>query len=158
MSRSIHDEAQELIALAGAEDLSADQQSWLRVHLEECGMCSEYAEAAGRTVRALRFQPLAADSALVQATQMRVRSRALEMREQKERIWLVCLCCVSVGLSAAITTPLSWRAFEWMGLWAGVSNWVWKAGFLFWWMAPALVVSALLLRHGTHLTDNVERQ
>ena len=70
MTRGIHEQARELIALAGieggTEDLSdAQQQTWLRAHLQECAACRDYAEAAGRAVRALRSQPLTADSALV---------------------------------------------------------------------------------------------
>jgi len=99
---------------------------------------------------------LVAGSGLVQAWQMRVRSRALELRQQQERMWLVCMSCLFVGLSAAITTPLFWRAFEWMGTRAGVSSPVWQVGFAFFWTVPALVVSALLLARGTHLTHSRE--
>ena len=158
MSRSVHDQARELIAQGGTEDLSTVQQTWLQDHLQGCEACSDFAEATGRAVRALRSQPLAADFALVRATQMRVRSRALELRQQQERLLLVCLSCLFVGVSAAMTTPVFWRAFEWIGVWVGVSSWVWQAGFTFFWIAPALVVSALLLAHGTHLTDDGEKQ
>jgi hypothetical protein len=75
-----------------------------------------------------------------------------------DSFWLVCMSCLFVGLSAAITTPLFWRAFEWMGVWAGVSSSVWQVGFTFFWIVPALVVSALLLARGTHLTHNGEKQ
>ncbi len=158
MTRNEHESAQELIALTGSDSLANEQQSWLRVHLQACAPCREYEEAAGRVVRALRSQPLAADSALVRATQMRVRSRALELRHQRERMWLVCLSCLFVGLSAAVTTPLFWRAFEWIGAWAGVSHWVWQAGYAFFWIVPALVVSALLLARGTHWVHDGEKQ
>jgi hypothetical protein len=168
MTRSAHDKARELIALAGAaandrgrgndrgnhkdKNLADAQQStWLQIHLQDCAACRDYAEAAGHAVRALRSQPFAADSTLVRATQMRVRSRALELRQHHERIWLVSLACLAVGISATVTTPLFWRAFEWTGAWAGVSNWVWQAGFTFCWIAPALVVGTLLLARGTHL-------
>jgi predicted anti-sigma-YlaC factor YlaD len=157
MTRSEHERAQELIALAGGESAPDEQQIWLRAHLQECATCREYAEAAGWVVRALRSQPLAADSALVRATQMRVRSRAVELRQQQERVWLVGVSCLFVGLSAAITTPLFWRVFEWMGATAGVSNWVWQASFTFVWIVPALVVSTLLLARGTHLVNNGEK-
>jgi predicted anti-sigma-YlaC factor YlaD len=158
MTWSEHERARELIAQAGAEDPANGQQTWLRAHLQECVACRDYAEAAGRVVRALRSQPLAADSALVRATQMRMRSRALELREQQERLWFVGLACLFVGISSAITTPLSWRAFAWMGEWTGVATWVWQAGFTFFWIAPALVVSLLLLARGTHLTNHREMQ
>lgn len=156
MSGNVHERARELIALAGGQDLSAVQQTWLRAHLQECAPCSDYAETVGRTVSALRSQPLIADFALVQATRLRVRSRALELRQQQVRAWLVCLSCIFVGISAAITTPLFWRAFEWIGTRAAISSWVWQSGFAFFWIAPALVVSVLLLAHGTHLTNDGE--
>ncbi len=157
MNRGLHEQARELIA-AGAHDLSDEQQTWLRSHLHECALCRDYAEVAALVVSALRSQPLAAAPALVEGTRMRVRSRALELRQQQERIWFVCLSCLFVALSTAITTPLFWRAFEWMGLWAGVSSWVWQASFTVLWIAPALIVSGVLLAHGTHLSNNRDEQ
>ena len=155
MTRSAHDEAQELIALGDA--LPDAQQARLRAHLQECAACRDYAEAAGRAVRALRSQPLAADPRLVRATQMRVRFHASRLRETRERMWLVGLACLGVGLSATLTVPFLWRLFAWMGERAGVSTLVWQAGFMFFFIAPALVVSVLLLARGTHLTDNGEQ-
>jgi len=156
MTRDTHDKARELIALG--EGLSDAQQAWLRAHLQECVACRDYEEAVGRVVRGLRSQPLAADSRLVRATQMRVRFHASRLREARERVWLVGMACLGVGLSATLTVPVLWRLFAWMGAWAGVSSWVWQAGFTFFWIAPALVVSALLLARGTHLTNNEEER
>jgi predicted anti-sigma-YlaC factor YlaD len=155
MRRSAHDEARELIALGeGVPDI---KQTWLRAHLQECGSCRDYAEAAGRVLRGLRSQPLAADAHLVRTTQMRVRFHAGRLREARERMWLVGMACLGVGLSATVTFPLLWRLFAWMGERAGVSTLVWQAGFAFFWIAPALVVSALLLARGNHLTNNGEQ-
>ncbi len=156
MKSNSHDEARRLIVLG--DDLADTQRAWLQTHLQECADCREYAEAAGRTVRAVRSQPLAADSSLVRITQMRVRSRALELRQHQERMWLVRTACALVGLSAAISTPLFWRAFAWMGEWAGASSWAWQSGFAFFWIVPALVVSAFLLARGTHWTHNGQTQ
>src|SRR3984893_18485888 len=156
MTRNAHDVARELTALD--EGLSDAQQAWLRAHLDECEACRHYAEAVNGAVRTLRSLPFAADSRLVRATQMRVRFHASRLRETRERLWLVGMACLGVGLSATLTVPLLWRLFAWMGAWAGVSSWVWQAGFTFFWIAPALVVSALLLARGTHLTNNGEKQ
>jgi predicted anti-sigma-YlaC factor YlaD len=156
MTRDMHDQARELIALG--EGLSNAQQDWLRAHLGECETCRHYAEAADRLVRDLRSLPLAADSRLVRATQMRVRFHASRLRETRERMWLVGMGCLGVGLTATLTIPFLWRLFAWMGARAGVSSWLWQAGFTFFWIAPALVVSALLLARGTHLTNNGENQ
>ena len=149
MTRDTHDEAQELIALGDA--LSDPQQTWLRAHLEECASCRDYAEGAAHMVRALRSLPVAADTRLVRATQMRVRFHAIRLRETRERMWLVGMACLGVGLTATLTLPLLWRFFAWMGEEAGVPTLVWQAGFLFFFIAPALVVSVVLLARGTHV-------
>jgi predicted anti-sigma-YlaC factor YlaD len=156
MTRNAHDEARELTTLG--DSLSDVQQAWLRAHLDECEACRHYAEAVNGVVRTLRSVPFAADSRLVRATQMRVRFHASRLRETRERLWLVGMACLGVGLSATLTVPLLWRLFAWMGEWAGVSSWVWQAGFAFFWIVPALVVSAVLLSRGTHLTSNGDQQ
>jgi len=155
MRRDPHHEARELIA--PGEGLSDKQQAWLRTHLAECAACRGYAEAAGRVVRALRSIPITADSRLVRATQMRVRFHASRLRETRERMWFVGVACLLVGISSALTAPLLWRFFEWMGEQSGVSNTVWQTGFAFFCVAPALVVGALLLARGTHLKTDRER-
>jgi len=155
VTRNAHDEARELIVLG--DGLAGAQQAWLRAHLDECEACRHYAEAANGVVRTLRSLPLAADSRLVRATQMRVRFHASRLRETRERMWLVGMACLGVGLSATLTVPILWRLFAWMGEWAGVSTLVWQAGFMLFFIAPALAVSVLLLARGTYLTNNEER-
>jgi len=152
MTRDTHDEARELIALA--EDLSDAQQIWLQAHLQECATCRDYAEKADRVVRALRSLPVAADSRLVRATQMRVRFHASRLQETREHMWLVGFACMGVGLSATLTVPLLWRLFAWMGEWARVSTLIWQVSFIVFLIAPTLVVSVLLLARGTHLTKH----
>jgi predicted anti-sigma-YlaC factor YlaD len=155
MKRNAHDEARELIALG--DGLPDTQQAWLRAHLDECEACRHYAEAANGVVHTLRSLPIAADARLVRATQMRVRFHASRLRETRERMWLVGMACLGVGLSATLTVPFLWRLFAWMGERAGVSTLVWQTGFMFFFIAPALVVSVLLLARGTHLTNNGEQ-
>jgi predicted anti-sigma-YlaC factor YlaD len=149
-----HDEAKALIALG--ESLSDAQQAWLRAHLEDCEACRHYAEAVDGVVRTLRSMPLAADGRLVRATQMRVRFHSSRLRETRERMWLVAMACLGVGLSATLTIPILWRLFAWMGEFAGVPTLVWQAGFVFFVFAPALVVGVLLLARGTHLANDGE--
>lgn len=155
MTRNTHDEARELIALGAG--LSQAQESWLRSHLHECEACRSYAETANEVVRSLRSLPLAADSRLVRATQMRVRFHAGRLREARQRMWLVSMSCLGVGLSATLTVPLLWRLFAWLGQWAGVPTLAWQAGFIFFSVAPALGVSVLLLARGIHRMDDRER-
>jgi predicted anti-sigma-YlaC factor YlaD len=155
MTRNVHDEARELIAAGNG--LPDPQHAWRRAHLDECEACRHYAEASDDVVRTLRSLPVAADARLVRATQMRVRFHAGRLRETRERMWLVGMACLGVGLSATLTIPLLWRLFAWMGGRIGVSTLVWQASFMFFFVAPALAVSVLLVARGTHLTNNGER-
>jgi len=155
MTGDIHDQARELIAVG--EGLSDAQQSRLGAHLAECEACRRYAEAAKEVVRGLRSVPLAADSRLVRATKMRVRFHAVSLQKERQRMWLVAMSCLGVGLSATLTAPFLWRLFAWLGEQAGVSTAIWQASFLFFYIAPALAVSVLLLARGAYLTDTGEQ-
>jgi predicted anti-sigma-YlaC factor YlaD len=157
VTQSSHDEVRRLIATS-AGDLSEAQQALLQAHLQDCGPCRDYAAATAEIVRALRGVPLAADPRLVRNTQACVRARAVALRQRQQWLSLVALACPLVGLSAAITTPLVWRAFQWMGTYAGLSRTLWQVGFTFYWVAPSLLVSVLLLFRGTHLADNGNSQ
>ncbi len=157
MTQSSHDEVRRLIATS-ASDLSEAQQALLQAHLQDCGPCRDYAAATAEIVRALRGVPLADDPRLVRNTQACVRARAVALRQRRQWLSLVTLACPLVGLSAAITTPLVWRAFQWMGTYAGLSRTLWQMGFTFYWVAPSLLVSVLLLFRGTHLADNGNSQ
>jgi len=152
MTRNAHDEARELIALG--EGLSDAQQAWLRAHLDRCETCRHYAEAANGVVRTLRSLPLAADSRLVRATQMRVRQRALELQRQQERLWVICVCCVAVTLGTAFTTAVLWRGLAWMGQQARLPGPVWQIGLVALGLMPAIVAGILLLARGTYLADH----
>lgn len=152
MTRNAHDEARELIALG--EGLADAQQAWLRAHLDECEACRHYAEAANGVVRTLRSLPLAADFALVRATQMRVRQRALELQRQQERLWVICVCGVAVTLGTALTTAVLWRGFAWMGQQARLPDPVWQIGLVALGLMPAIVAGILLLARGTYLADH----
>lgn len=152
MNRDPHQQARELISW-GSEGLSDSQQTWLHTHLDECAPCRDYARVAEQFVRSLRSVPLAADSSLVRTTQMRVRLHAQQLLQRQERLWLVWMSCIVVGLSAAITTPILWRGFEWIGEWARVSSPVWQVGFMVFWISPALAAGMIFLARGVYLSD-----
>ena len=152
MKPDAHERARQLVAWS--DIASQSEQLWLRTHLRDCEACREYAQRTERLVQSLRTVPIAANRALVRATQARVRLRAEELKRRRERLWLVWMSCVLVGLTAAITTPLLWSGFAWLGRWAGVSNPVWQFGFVMFWIAPTIAGSILFLAHGTHLADH----
>jgi predicted anti-sigma-YlaC factor YlaD len=150
--RDTHQQAQELIA-CGEHDLSPSQQAWLRTHLDGCASCRDYGQAAQQFVRSLRSVPVVADLTLVRTTQMRVRLHSRQLLQKRERMWLVWMSCILVGLSAVITTPILWRGFQWLGEWARVSSPVWQVGFMVFWISPALAASLIFLARGVYLSD-----
>jgi predicted anti-sigma-YlaC factor YlaD len=157
MTSDAHQKAQQLITL-GIDAASESERSWLQAHVRDCEDCRNYAQNVGNVVRSLRSLPLAADARLVRATQMRVRFHASRMQETRARIWFVGIACLGVGLTSAVTAPLLWKLFAWIGEQAGIATPVWQAGFVFFCIAPALLVSALLVARGTHLSDRERSQ
>jgi len=154
MRLDAHEQARQLIACAGAEDLAEPQQAWVKKHLEGCPSCREYAEAAEQLVRFMRAIPIAADRSLVRTTQMRVRQRALELQRQQERLWVICVCCVAVTLATGFTTAVLWRGFAWMGQQVRLAGPVWQIGLVALGLMPAIVAGILLLARGTYLADH----
>jgi predicted anti-sigma-YlaC factor YlaD len=152
MTLNSHDDARQMIALG--EALSDTQQASLRAHLQECSSCRDYADATGRVLRALHSQPFAADSALVRATQMRVRARALELQRQQERMWVIAVCCVAVTLGTAFTTAVTWRGLAWIGQQVQLPSLVWQVGVVALSLMPAIVAAILLLAQGTYMADH----
>ena len=151
----LHEEARQLIALG--DEVAESQRDKLRSHLEQCDSCRQYAGAANGVVRALRSAPLAADARLVRATQMRVRFHAARLRTARERMWIMAVACLGVGLSATLTIPYVWRLFEWIGDWAELPTLVWQAGFVVFFITPALVAGVSLVVRSTRLTNEGER-
>lgn len=155
MKRDAHEEARSLIALG--EEISEAQRAQLGLHLEGCESCRQYAEAASGVVRALRSAPLAADARLVRATQMRVRFHAARLRAARERMWIMAVACLGVGLSATLTVPYLWRLFEWIGETAGLPTLIWEAGFVVFFITPALVAGFSLVVRSARFTNEGDR-
>jgi len=151
----LHQQVRQLIALGG--EISEAQRAQLRSHLDQCGSCRQYAEGLSGVVRALSSAPLAADARLVRATQMRVRFHAARLRRVRERMWFMAIACLGVGLSATLTIPYVWRLFEWIGAWAELPALVWEAGFVVFFVTPALVAGVTLAIRGTRFSSNGER-
>ncbi len=154
MNSDPHERARLLIALSGPENVSNPDQSWLAAHLESCPSCRGFAENTGESIRSLRGIPTTASARLITTTQMRVRQRALELRRQQERFWVICACCAAVTLCSAVTTALLWSGFAWMGQQARFPAPVWGGGFVVIYLAPAVLVGILLLARGTFLADH----
>jgi len=154
MIRNVHEEARKL--MASGEGVGNAGPEWLRVHLEQCQECRQYAHGISQVVRTLRSTSFAADSRLVRATQIRMRFHAHRLQAMRRRLWLFGLACLGAGLSATLTAPFLWRLFAWFGAWSGVPNIVWQAGFMFFFLVPGLVVAVLLLGRGANLIQHGE--
>jgi hypothetical protein len=100
---------------------------------------------------ALHSTAFAADDSLVRSTQFRVRARAEQLRQERERMRLVWLSCLLLALSGATTTPLLWNGFHWIGELTQAPGPVWQLGFAVFWIAPAIVISVVLIARGIHL-------
>jgi hypothetical protein len=85
---------------------------------------------------------------------MRVRIRARELRQRRERLLLVASSCALVAISSALTTPVIWWGFEWLGRLNQVANPVWQVGFVLFWVAPTIAAGVLFLAHGTYLSGS----
>ena len=161
MNPDAHQQARKLIALSGAEALSADRttrelssNAWLAAHLETCASCRAFAANATETILGLRAIPIAAGQSLVSTTQIRVRRRALELQRRRERLSLVSVTCTAVTVCALLTTFALWRGFEWLGARAQLSPSVWQVAFLVFCVMPALVTGIALLAKDKHLADH----
>jgi predicted anti-sigma-YlaC factor YlaD len=161
-----HERARQLIALSspgalsGADRLSdhlsdqASSNAWLAAHLETCAACRAFAADAAETIQKLRAIPIAAERSLVSTTQMRVRSRALELQRHRERVLLVAVTCTAVTMCALLTAFVLWRGFEWLGARAQLASAVWQVGFLVFCVMPALVAGIALLAKDKHLANH----
>ncbi len=154
-----HERARMIIATSGPGELSGEEQSFLATHLESCASCREFAENAREAIRLMRGMSVTADSQLVSRAQLRVRQRAQELQRQRERLWVISVCCAAVTVSTAVTTAVLWQGFAWisgqlLSEFAVLSAPVWEAAFVIVGLMPALVVGILMLARGTYLADH----
>ncbi|MBA3912305.1 MAG: zf-HC2 domain-containing protein [Acidobacteriales bacterium] len=153
MKADIHQQIQELIATGEIEKLSGERRARVQEHLDSCEVCRGFGEAIGGVERALHSVGIAAGAALVSSTRARVHHRAVQLEQQQQRLWMVSMGALLVVLSTVLTTPVLFSAFAWMGNALGLPDLVWKFSFVWFWTAPALLVSVLLSARGAHWTS-----
>jgi len=144
MSEDVHQQAERLIAVARVEGISSAEREWLEGHLESCARCDEHATALERAVGALRTVSIPLDPALVRATQFRVRLRAQELREEKSRMRGLWISCALSWVLGALSAPLLWWGFQWVGRHMVLPDLAWQTAFVLWWVMPAAAVAAVL--------------
>jgi anti-sigma factor RsiW len=144
MREDIHERAVRLIDKLRVEGLSAEERDWLEAHLESCAQCQKQARETERALRALRSAVPRFDDTLVRTTQMRARIRAREIIENAARMRALWISCTLSWVLGVVSAPLLWRGFEWIGYRWAISRAVWMTGFALSWVAPAVVVAAVI--------------
>jgi anti-sigma factor RsiW len=144
MRDDIHERALQLIDKRQVEGLTPEERNWLEAHLESCAQCQKQARETERALRALRSALPRFDAALVLTTQMRARVRAREINENVARMRALWISCALSWVLGVVSAPLLWRGFEWIGYRWAISRAVWMTGFALSWMAPAVVVAAVI--------------
>ena len=145
MTAELHTRAEQLIAQARVEGISAGEQEWLRGHLAQCAACAASAGWTEEAIRALRGLSVPLPRTLASRTQMRVRLRAQQLESYEPRwrmVWAACLVSWAFGAASA---PYVWHGLEWLGHRMNLPNLVWQIGFGLWWALPAVVTAVILL-------------
>ncbi len=145
MSNSDHERARELVLLRDIEGMSGDDAVWLASHLEGCGECSGFADGLEFAERALRAEPVMASSALVSATQMRVRQRAAELRDHEARNFLIGISFCLGLLWSAGAAFVGLKLSGWLADKIHVAPWIIATALVVFWLAPAIAMAVGLL-------------
>ena len=147
MTNSYHERARELVLLREVEGISDGEAAWLASHLEGCAECSDFAKELALAERALRSIPVTASVSLVSATQMRVRQRAAELRDQQARNFLIGISFCLGLLWSAGSAFVGFRLSGWLADKIHVASWIIAAGFVVFWLAPAVAIAVGLLAY-----------
>jgi hypothetical protein len=125
--------------------LSAENRAWLATHLHECGECSAAVPVTNAALAALRDTGVELPRGLASRTQMRVRLRAAELRDERPATRVAWVVAAISWAAGAATAPWVWRGFAWLGEHAGVPKPVWEIGFVLWWIVPALFAAGAVV-------------
>lgn len=145
--------AQELIMRRGTEELAAPDVSWLHAHLDQCAECSGFADNFAGAGRVLQAVAVTASSSLVSSTQLRLRVRAGQLRDQQNRLFLIALSfCIGV-LASAASGLLWWRVGGWVVARLGLPEAIVVPGAFLLWLLPAVLVAVLMLAYPHSLLE-----
>lgn len=147
MTNSDHDRARELVLLRGVEGISDGDAAWLASHLEGCAECPGFAAELAMAERALHRVPVTAPVALVSATQVRVRQRAAELRDQQARNFLIGISFCLGLLWSAGAAFIGLKLSNWLADKIHVAPWIVATSFVVFWLAPGVAIAVGLLIH-----------
>jgi hypothetical protein len=132
------------------QELNENDSVFLQSHLGICYACSEQSSAIDSARNEMRSDVVYAQPAMVRATQMRVRERAAELRQQQETmrpLWIS--SALALGW-AVLSMPLLWQGFAWLGRVNHVPDIVWQTGFGIMALAPLTAVGTIGLASRSH--------
>ncbi|MCU1286829.1 MAG: hypothetical protein JWO13_3179 [Acidobacteriales bacterium] len=126
------------------------QREWLASHLNGCADCTVQHETilqAAADMRMAAFS-MTANPQLVRATQLRVRARAMEMRQQQNNLRPLWISCVLACAWAVISVPFLYQGFEWLGHNANMPSIVWQTCFVIMTLMPIAAVGTIAISNG----------
>lgn len=144
-----HDRAMDLLVARDAQ-LSEQEEQFLQTHLSECEPCSGQSEAIKNVTREMRGSSVYANPTMVRATQMRVRARAAELRQQQETarpLWIS--SALALGW-AVVSMPVLWQGFAWLGHTTRMPDLLWQSGFGVMALSPLTAVATIGLASRFH--------
>ena len=145
MTDDVHQRAGRLMGERLGEGLKQADQEWLDEHLESCAECRERLDATQRAIQSLRSAIPEMRPTLVSATQLRVRQRALELREERVRLRALWISCALSWVLGVISAPLLWEGLKWAGQRFALPEAVRLLAFAFLWTVPAALAGAALV-------------
>ena len=151
MNRDAHESAREWIRKERIEGLMPDEQAKLTDHLDSCLECAAEALEIGNAIRAFRAAPVELPPALADRTRARVYRHAAGRAARGESRWALWVAFGLSWMTGVATAPFVWRGFEWLGHHTPVPDLVLKAGFVLWWILPALAAGGILLAEKTEV-------
>jgi hypothetical protein len=143
--RNAHDLAQELSMERNSGLLAQADQSFLHSHLSACQSCAAREQAISATLDELRVFSgrITASRTLVRTTQMRVRERAGEMQQHRERMSPLVIACTLACIWAIGSVPLMWHGFASMAQMWHLPSLLWQMAAVFFSLAPAALITAI---------------
>jgi predicted anti-sigma-YlaC factor YlaD len=153
MRNDIHDRARDLVTASSVEGLTPAETAWLHDHLASCSDCRQYSDAMALSRQALHSLSFRVNPSLIAATQARVHMRARELRERDQRLIPVLISCVLALAVCAVSMPLLWQTFAWIGNVVHLPSLVWQTGFALTWFVPAVLATIILLMLKEHRSE-----
>jgi anti-sigma factor RsiW len=158
MNEDIHKKAESLITASRVEGLSSGDRAWLDKHLEECTPCAARADALEKTLAGLRSIPVVLGPAIVEAARRHARSRAHQLHEHQSRMRGLWIACVFSWLLGALSAPVLWLGFEWIGKRLSLPQPLWIMALATCWFIPAAATAAVLTRRHARISNESDAE